>query len=119
MKKLLLSIILTAVCLNIQAATSPTRNQLLQLYHQASVAKKQNNFELAIEKYAEIIKLVPQLPEPYLYIAEMYDANSAGGKVEDIEMAIFFYRKYIDTQLDDSKIIQAQTRLRQLVITIF
>jgi TPR repeat protein len=114
MKKILLSIILISVCLGVHAASFPTRNQLLQLYHQASVAKKQNNFELAIEKYAEIIKLVPQLPEPYLYIAEMYDANSAGGKVEDIEMAIFFYRKYIDTQLDDTKIVQAQARLRQL-----
>ncbi len=113
MKKLLLGILLFSVCINVQAASAPTRNQLLQLYHQASIAKKKNNYDLAIQKYGEIIELVPQLPEPYLYIAEIYDATSQG-KTENIELAIFFYRKYIDTQLDDSKISQAQTRLRQL-----
>lgn len=94
-------------------AQTPTRNQLLQLYHKANVAKNKSDYETAIDRYGDIIRLVPQLPEPYLYIAELYDANSSGNR-KNQELAIFFYRKYIDVQLDDNKTISAQQRLVQL-----
>lgn len=112
MRAICLSLMLLFVC-HCYADKMPSRNQLLQLYHQAAVAKKNNNFELAIDNYSTIIELVPQLPEPYLYIAEMYDVNSNGNK-EYTELAIFFYRKYIDIEFDDSKTLEVRKRLKQI-----
>lgn len=95
------------------AQTSPTRNQLLQLYHQANVAKKAANYDVAIATYGEIMRLVPQLPEPYLHVAKIYDENLGDDK-QTQELAVFFYRKYIDVQLDEDKVIAVKNRLSQL-----
>ncbi len=108
-----LCLVLLSLPLSDIQAQAPTRNQLLQLYHKANIAKHRSDYETAIARYGDIIRLVPQLPEPYLYIAELYDANSANNR-ENQELAIFFYRKYIDVQLDDDKTISAQQRLIQL-----
>ncbi len=115
MRRLLfhLCLVLLSLPLCDTQAQAPTRNQLLQLYHKANVAKNKFDYETAIARYGDIIRLVPQLPEPYLYIAELYDANSANDR-KNHELAIFFYRKYIDVQLDDKKTISAQQRLIQL-----
>ena len=115
MRRLLLHLTLVLLSLplcDIQAQ-APTRNQLLQLYHKANVAKNKSDYKTAIARYGDIIRLVPQLPEPYLYIAELYDANSSTDR-RNKELAVFFYRKYIDVQLDDNKTVSAQQRLTQL-----
>ncbi|GHU80874.1 hypothetical protein FACS1894145_7670 [Bacteroidia bacterium] len=55
--------------------------------------KKNGDNEGAIQSYNQIIKLVPELPEPYLALGFLYSAN---GDDESEKQAILAYRKYIE-----------------------
>lgn len=90
-----------------------TRNRLLQLFYQANSAMRADDMERSARLFGEIIEAVPQLPEPYESLARMYDFHRNESR-ENLEAAIFFYRKYIDIQLDDMLTVEATRRLREL-----
>ena len=85
-----------------------TRRQLLRSFHKAATYYNAGNVDKAIETYREIAELVPQYPDTYLRMAEIYD------KADNVESAIVMYRKYINLEMDDAKIEEPGARLRTL-----
>ena len=85
-----------------------TRAQVLRLFYKASTYNNKGEQDKAIETYREIATLAPRYPDTYLRMAEIYD------KAQNYESAIVMYRKYINLEIDDSKIKEPSARLKVL-----
>jgi TPR repeat protein len=111
MKRIAPILLLSAVGLVASVAIDAaiTRAQLLQMFHAANKATDRND---AIKKWSEIIQEAPGLAKPYLQIAKLYDENSVDPEARD--MAILFYRKYIDLEMDPVELSAAEKRLEEL-----
>jgi hypothetical protein len=88
---------------------SVTRAQLLQMFHAANRATDRN---VAIKKWSEIIQEAPGLSKPYLQVAKLYDEDNDNPESRD--MAMLFYRKYIDMEMDTTAVKVAEKRLEEL-----
>ncbi len=70
-----------------------TRGELLQLFHSAQKAQKENRIEDAINTYESITKKAPNLWEPYLALGVLY---SVDGESQNLDLAMQFYNKYLE-----------------------
>ena len=73
-------VLLLCVCYISVSAQQVTREQLLKLFYQASVAQKKGDTDKAIDIYKELLTKAPGLPDPYLQLGDIfysmkYDAN--------------------------------------------
>ena len=85
-----------------------TRGQLLRMFYKAGSYHNAGNDEQAIETYREIATLAPRYPDTYLRMAEIYD------KAGDAQSAVVMYRKYINLEMDDEKVAEPSSRLKEL-----
>jgi TPR repeat protein len=111
MKRIAPILLLSAVGFGATIAidASVTRAQLLQMFHAANRATDRN---IAIKKWSEIIQEAPGLPKPYLQIAKLYDEDTDNAESRDL--AMLFYRKYIDIEMDPVELAAAEKRLEEL-----
>lgn len=107
-RRLRLGIVFLSFFFLLSANAQVTRRQLLRSFYKAASYSNAGNVDKAIETYREIAELVPQYPDTYLRMAEIYD------KADNIESAIVMYRKYINLEMDDAKIVEPSARLRAL-----
>lgn len=85
-----------------------TRKKMLISFHKATTYNNAGNPDKAIATLKEIAELAPMYPDTYLRMAEIYD--QAGNK----ESAVVMYRKYINLEMDDAKIVDPSARLKAL-----
>ena len=85
-----------------------TRKKMLISFHKATTYNNAGNPDKAIATLKEIAELAPMYPDTYLRMAEIYD--QAGNK----ESAVVMYRKYINLEMDDAKIVEPSARLKAL-----
>ena len=100
--------LLLSVSFLLPANAQITRRQLLRSFHKAATYNNAGDFDKAIEAYRQIAEQVPQYPDTYLRMAEIYD------KANNVELAVLMYRKYINLEMDDAKILEPSARLRTL-----
>ena len=75
-----------------------TKDQLLNLFFQANTALDNNQTEAAVEFYNKILKLSPNLPEPYLQLGDIY--STMGTDAASLEKACKYYAKYLELNKD-------------------
>ena len=75
-----------------------TKDQLLNLFYQANTALNNNQTEAAVEFYNKILKLSPNLPEPYLQLGNIY--STMGTDAASLEKACKYYAKYLELNKD-------------------
>ena len=75
-----------------------TKDQLLNLFFQANTALNNNQTEAAVEFYNKILKLSPNLPEPYLQLGDIY--STMGTDAASLEKACKYYAKYLELNKD-------------------
>ena len=105
--KLVFALLLFGLAVS-SANAQVTRGQVLRLFFKASTYHNKGNDEKAIETYREIATLAPRYPDTYLRMAEIYD------EAKNYESAIVMYRKYINLEMDDSKVKEPSLRLKAL-----
>lgn len=109
-KKQILLILGILACLCV-SGQQVTREQMLKLFYQAQKAQKENQTEKAIEVYKQIITLVPQLPDPYLQLGNIYLSETTN--IRSLEMAINLYNEYLRLKPDASKAAEVQSKISE------
>ena len=108
LQRMKLLLILLTVILATPMAAQVTRKKMLISFHKATTYNNAGHPDKAIATLREIAELAPMYPDTYLRMAEIYD--QAGNK----ESAIVMYRKYINLEMDDAKIVEPSARLKAL-----
>lgn len=107
-QRMRLLLILLSVILATPMTAQVTRKKMLISFHKATTYNNAGHPDKAIATLREIAELAPMYPDTYLRMAEIYD--QAGNK----ESAIVMYRKYINLEMDDAKIVEPSARLKAL-----
>lgn len=96
-----------------------TKEQLLKLFYQAHIAKNNNQMEVAVDVYLEILKLSPGLPDPYLQLGDIYSAQETNRVA--LEKACACYESYLQLKPEaenafvlNAKILDMHKRIEDL-----
>ena len=107
MRKYILSLVLL-LFVAANADAQMTRGQLLRKYYQITQLHNSGKDAEAIALCEEITAMYPKLPDTYLRMAQIYDD---GG---ESEMALVMYRTYTSLEMDDKKVAECSSRMKEL-----
>ena len=85
-----------------------TRGQLLRKYYQITQLHNSGKDAEAIALCEEITAMYPKLPDTYLRMAQIYDDGGEN------EMALVMYRTYTSLEMDDNKVAECSSRMKEL-----
>jgi hypothetical protein len=95
-----------------------TRGELLSLFYKAQRAERNNNTQEALEIYKNLLSIAPNMPMPYLKLADIYAADE--NNPNSIASAITLYKKYLELNHEDkdadiliNKIVQLESKLNE------
>lgn len=96
-----------------------TKEQLLKLFYEANVARNNNQIDIAIDAYLEILKLSPGLPDTYLILGDIYSTKEMESQL--LEKACACYQRYLELKPEaedkvvlQEKILALQEKIGQL-----
>lgn len=102
-----LSCTLCMLC-GLSAQAQMTRGELLRKFYQITSLHNSGRDVDAIAVCEEIVSVYPSYPDTYRRMAEIYDEAGDG------ELAVMMYRKYISLEMDDAKVAESRSRLKEL-----
>ena len=118
-KKILIISIMVFPFLGNVYSQQVTKEQLLKLFYQANIARNNNQMDVAIDAYLEIMKLSPGLPDTYLMLGDIYSTREMEPKL--LEKACACYQRYLELKPEveniavlQEKILSLQEKVRQL-----
>ena len=91
-----------------KADAQMTRGQLLRKYYQITQLHNSGKDAEAIALCEEITAMYPKLPDTYLRMAQIYDDGGEN------EMALVMYRTYTSLEMDDKKVAEVASRMKEL-----
>ena len=111
MKKIVLVTVIMFLFIH-SYAQEITRGQLMDLHYKAMKAEKANNKQEALDIYKTILAIDPNLPTPYLKMADIYASNVTDK--ESVAVAIALYNKYLSLQPNDENTSEIKTKIVSL-----
>jgi hypothetical protein len=89
-----------------------TKGDILNLFHKAQKAEKANNTQEALDIYKTILSVDPDLPTPYLKMANIYATDENNEK--SIAAAITLYNQYLNLESNDENTSVIKNRVMHL-----
>jgi tetratricopeptide (TPR) repeat protein len=112
MKKIILLLNVLLILYSGIQAQEVTKGQLMDLNYKAQKAEKAGNMQEALDIYKTILSIDPNLPTPYLKMANIYAADENNGEL--IAFAIALYNKYLNLKPNDENASAIKNKVANL-----